>query len=142
MTQFPILQNENPWFAKGLRFTCTGCGQCCTGFPGYVWVTVEEIAAMAQVLNLSIEEFSRAYVRKIGDRYSLQEHPVTFDCVFLKDKKCQIYSARPKQCRTFPWWVQNLKSEEEWLSAAKHCEGINHPDAPVIDCKTILDQLS
>ena len=27
------------WYRDGLRFECTRCGACCTGAPGYVWVT-------------------------------------------------------------------------------------------------------
>ena len=26
------------WYADGLRFTCTQCGNCCTGQPGFVWI--------------------------------------------------------------------------------------------------------
>ena len=32
---------NTPWYADGLPFTCTQCGDCCTGDPGYVWVTDE-----------------------------------------------------------------------------------------------------
>src|SRR5688500_1701558 len=34
---------DAPWFADGLSFTCTACGNCCTGGPGFVWITKEEI---------------------------------------------------------------------------------------------------
>ena len=37
---------QQPWYAGGLRFTCTGCGDCCTGAPGYVWVNQQEIDAL------------------------------------------------------------------------------------------------
>ena len=130
-----------PWFSAGLRFKCTGCGQCCTGAPGYVWVTEAEIAAMAKELKLDIEEFRTNYVRRVGDRDSLIEDPKTFDCVFLKDKKCQIYSIRPKQCQTFPWWPFHLQSEQQWNEAGRYCEGINHPEAPLVPAETILNVL-
>ena len=35
------------WYAEGLRFGCTQCGNCCTGPPGAVWFTAEEGRAMA-----------------------------------------------------------------------------------------------
>ena len=35
------------WYRDGLQFECTQCGNCCTGDPGYVWVTPEEIKAIA-----------------------------------------------------------------------------------------------
>ena len=37
-------RDGKPWYAEGLRFKCTECGQCCTGAPGYVWVNEEEVA--------------------------------------------------------------------------------------------------
>jgi len=46
---------EKPWYQDGLRFKCTGCGQCCTGSPGYVWVSPEEAEAMAKHLKIPLE---------------------------------------------------------------------------------------
>ena len=66
---------ENSWYKEGLSFKCTGCGQCCTGFPGYVWITPEEMQAMAEALAIPLEEFTKKYTRKLGDRYSLKERP-------------------------------------------------------------------
>ena len=141
--QFPEKSPENnsTWYAEGLRFKCTGCGECCTGAPGYVWVSEEEIQTIARHLNLSINEFSQKYLRRVKGRISLIELPKTFDCIFLKDKKCQIYEIRPMQCRTFPWWPQNLKSKEDWKEAARFCEGIQI-DAPVVPFDTIEEQLN
>jgi len=136
-----VKEDETPWYSKGLRFKCTGCGECCTGAPGYVWVTKEEILAMAAQLQLSIDEFSKRFVRQVGARYSLKEDPKTFDCVFLKNNKCTIYQARPTQCKTYPWWLQNLRSEQDWQNAAAYCEGINHPEAPIVPCETITDEV-
>ena len=36
-----------PWYADGLNFTCTQCGNCCTGGPGFVWISREEIVRLA-----------------------------------------------------------------------------------------------
>lgn len=136
-----VIKEPSPWYANGLQFSCTGCGQCCTGAPGYIWVNLNEIEAIAAHLELSVKEFSARFLRRINGRLSLLEMPKTYDCIFLKDKKCQIYSVRPTQCRTFPWWPQLLKSEEDWKEAAKFCEGIQ-PQAPIIPLETIEEQLS
>jgi len=127
------------WYKGGLRFACTECGGCCTGGPGYVWVTPEEIEAIATFLNLSVEQFSRQYVRRVGQRYSLTERKTSYDCIFLKEKRCTIYPHRPKQCRTFPWWDENLKTPESWKTAAKECEGICDT-APLVSLKTIEEK--
>jgi len=105
-----------------IRFQCTECGACCTGAPGYVWVTEAEIEEMANFLKVTTGEFKKLYVRRVGQKLSLVEKK-NFDCVFLKDKKCQLYTSRPKQCRTFPFWPQ-LMTPKGWEEAKKVCEGI------------------
>lgn len=124
---------KTPWYKDGLRFGCTQCGKCCTGAPGYVWIDEKEIAEMAKFLKISAEEFTKKYVRRVGERLSLREDSHNYDCVFLEEKKkCQVYGARPKQCRLFPWWPEHMKSRKNWEQAGKYCEGINHQDAPLV----------
>lgn len=142
MSERLSLLSEN-WFKEGLRFKCTGCGKCCTGAPGFVWVDDTEIEAIAAHLDSSKETFSKEYTRQVDNRTSLIERAGKsgFDCVFLKGKQCEIYPVRPKQCRTFPWWLHNVASEQAWRETAQECEGIDHPDAPLIPMEAILQQL-
>jgi len=139
MNKLNVIQDNSPWYADGLHFECTGCGQCCTGSPGYIWVNETEIEQIAAHLNLSVKDFARRYLRKIKGEFSLLEMPETYDCIFLKEKKCQIYSIRPTQCRTFPWWPRLLKTKEEWEKAASFCEGIR-PAAPLVKLDVIEEQ--
>jgi uncharacterized protein len=118
---------KEPWFKKGLNFKCTGCGECCTGSPGYVWIDEKEIV--------------KKYTRRVENGTSLKEHPTNYDCVFLKERKCLIYGARPHQCKAFPWWPENLKSKKDWNEAAKRCEGINHPDANLVTLGQIVSAM-
>ena len=46
MATAKTMDNE-PWYKDGLKFKCTGCGDCCTGGEGYVWVNKQEIVALA-----------------------------------------------------------------------------------------------
>lgn len=116
--------SEKPWYHAGLKFKCTGCGDCCTGAPGYVWVNREEIAAMAARLNMEVADFEAEYVRRVGIRKSLVEYD-NGDCVFLdgKTRKCQIYHERPRQCRTWPFWESNLRTPEAWQETCDVCPG-------------------
>ena len=43
---------NEPWYRDGLKFACTGCGDCCTGEPGYVWVNKAEIETLAAAVGL------------------------------------------------------------------------------------------
>lgn len=135
--------SQLPWYKDGLRFKCTECGKCCTGISGFVWVTEEEIRAIAAVLDVPLDLFKRKYIRNRDNRYALVEKKSKngeYDCIFLNDKKCQVYEARPNQCRTFPWWKENLTTEESWKLAAKDCEGI-HDEAPLVPYSQIVQLL-
>lgn len=116
---------DSPWYADGLRFSCTGCGDCCTGAPGYVWVNKAEIEALARATGFDdVEQFESRYVRKIGIRRSLVEFP-NGDCVFFdnQSRKCLVYDNRPRQCRTWPFWDSNLRTPETWEATCAACPG-------------------
>ena len=114
----------NPWYADGLRFHCTQCGDCCSGDPGVVWVTEEEIQDLATLLGIEGDEFSRRYVRRFPEGRSLIEFE-NGDCVFFdgKARGCTVYEARPTQCRTWPFWPANVRHEESWRQACEACPG-------------------
>ena len=116
--------SSEPWYKDGLRFTCTGCGDCCTGAPGFVWVNKAEVLALAEHLELTQEEFEEAYVREVGIRKSLTERP-NGDCVFFdgRTRKCKVYELRPRQCRSWPFWDSNMRSPEAWEETCRVCPG-------------------
>ena len=118
------MSEQQPWYHEGLRFKCTQCGDCCTGAPGYVWVNKEEIAGLAAETGMDVETFERKYVRKIGVRKSLVEFS-NGDCVFFdgESRKCTVYNARPRQCRTWPFWDSNLRTPEAWQDTCEVCPG-------------------
>lgn len=121
------------WYADGLRFSCTQCGNCCTGPPGAVWVNADEIRALADRLGLSVEAFCDQYTRRVGNRVSLTEHRTEFgmDCVFLDRSRgdgkvvCGVYEDRPGQCRTFPFWPEHLDKPRSWQQLERMCPGVN-----------------
>lgn len=117
-------ENQEPWYRDGLRFECTQCGDCCTGAPGFVWVNAEEIVALAETIGEKVERFEELYVRKVGGRKSLIEFP-NGDCVFFDNqaRRCTVYNARPRQCRTWPFWNSNLRSPEDWAHTCQVCPG-------------------
>jgi len=126
------LQVVQPWYHEGLSFGCTQCGNCCTGGPGYVWISEEEIGRLAGFLKISPEETVEKYCRKLSGGISLQERRSAaglYDCVFLKAdsqgrRTCSVYEVRPLQCRTWPFWTGNLADKESWERAGNRCPGI------------------
>ena len=131
--------NDSPWFKDGLRFQCTQCGDCCTGAPGFVWVNKAEIEALAAQLQLEVAEFERRFVREVGIRKSLIEH-ANGDCVFFdgQSRKCTVYGARPRQCRTWPFWDSNIRTEEAWKQTCEVCPGCGKGD--LIPVEQVLAQ--
>lgn len=118
------MPNETePWFQDGLQFTCTQCGKCCTGEPGVVWVTEEEIETLAKVRGEPVREFVALYTRPARGRVTLREK-ANGDCVFYDQQKgCTVYAVRPRQCRTWPFWESNIESPEAWQHTTEICPG-------------------
>ncbi len=116
-----------PWYKDGLCFECTQCGNCCTGAPGFVWVTDDEIAKLAELLGKTVDEVRRDETRRVGDRVSLNERK-NGDCTFFdpETRRCTVYSARPAQCRTWPFWNSNLENRDAWKTMQQGCPGAGH----------------
>jgi Fe-S-cluster containining protein len=127
------------WYREGLRFSCQRCGACCTGEPGYVYLRRGEAAAIAGFLGISEEEFALAYTRRAGFCASLTEEE-DGRCVFFVDRRCVIYTVRPHQCRTFPFWPALLASPKDWEEGARECPGMG--TGPLHSCRSIEDRMA
>jgi Fe-S-cluster containining protein len=92
-------------------------------------VTRPEIEIIAGFLKMTVGQLRQEYLKRVGLRTTIIEHHATKDCIFLQagagGKKCVIYSVRPSQCRSWPFWPDNLRSANAWNEAARKCPGIN-----------------
>lgn len=106
---------------------CAECGgKCCIGESGYVFLTKDEMAQIADFLGLDFGAFTKRFVRQIGQQYSLIEkpHKSGLACVFFDDeKRCTIYPVRPAQCKKFPFW-DIFKNNAN--GAFRECEGVEN----------------
>ncbi len=89
---------------------------------------------MAAHLEMEVFAFLEKYATKKYGRWTLEEtkRKGKYDCVFLvRDEAgkagCSIYSVRPAQCRTWPFWESNLGSAKDWKASAKGCPGMKLP---------------
>jgi Fe-S-cluster containining protein len=96
-----------PWYHKGIRFSCRGCGRCCSqGGETFVYLTSEDIEEASSFLGMEPEAFRSRYCGKEDGVWALKF--LDGPCIFLKEGRCTIYPARPLQCRTWPFWPEHL----------------------------------
>ena len=117
---------SRPWYAEGLRFRCTRCGNCCRG-DGNVWVGDAEILQLASLLEMTGSELRRAFTQSVADGTVVRQR-ANGDCVFWREQQgCTVYAARPRQCRTYPFWRANVHSKDGWQAESAMCPGIGDP---------------
>lgn len=111
-------------FASGIRFECTGCGECCKARHGYgyIYVTLKERQRLAKQLGLATGAFTRKHCEKTDGLFHLREP--SSDCQFLDGSRCTVYQARPQQCRTWPFWPENMSKKVWNLEVKRDCPGI------------------
>lgn len=114
-----------------------------------VQFTAQEGAHMAAKLGISEEEFYQTYAGEGVDEGHYELHDVHregygFDCVLLGRCEqtgktwCIVHEARPMQCRTWPFWPDNLESKRTWRNAGKECEGIGR--GPLVPLRVIQQE--
>ena len=129
------------FYNGGLKFSCQQCNYCCSVEPGYVFLSERDINVLSAALSLEKQAFVSEYCRtvKVGamELISLKENE-HYDCIFLTDRGCSVYEARPVQCTTYPFWPDILESNENWNKEGKSCPGINkgtvHPYSEIVSC--------
>jgi uncharacterized protein len=125
--------SDKPWYAKGLRFQCQRCGNCCRNHGEYTYVSLTEVELreIPAFLGLTPAEFLARYCESApGYLPTLRmDRPA---CPFLtEERSCSIYPVRPKQCRTWPFWTENLV-RATWEGPVRECcpgigQGPLHP---------------
>jgi hypothetical protein len=114
-----------PWYEAGLAFACTRCGNCCTGEPGSVRVSEAEAEALAAFLGVDLADFHERFTRRLEDGATSLTETADHACVFWNATDgCTVYSVRPRQCRTWPFWLRNVSSPAHWAAAGRGCPGI------------------
>jgi Fe-S-cluster containining protein len=118
---------SEPFYADGLRFSCTRCSRCCRLAPGFVFLTREDLSRLVQATGLPAREFVDRYCRQVGlnsfQRLSLKEKH-NYDCIFWEEQGCTVYEHRPYQCRSYPFWRANLETRDTWEALKASCPGV------------------
>ena len=118
---------RKPFYAEGLRFECQGSGKCCTsrGTYGFVYLTDEDIKRFAKHFKLTGPKFIAQYCNQKNGLTFLKDDPsYQGDCMFLEEKRCNAYEARPEQCRTWPFWPENMNPKAWNTDIGAYCPGV------------------
>ena len=119
-----MMSKGKRFFKDGLRFECQGDGKCCLsrGKYGHVYLSFNDRRRLARHFSISLSEFTSKYAKKCDGLYELKY--ADKDCPFLKNNQCEVYASRPWQCRTWPFWPENMDSTVWEREVATHCPGI------------------
>ena len=114
------------FFKKGINFKCQGSSNCCVsrGSYGYVYLSKKDLIKIAKHLNVSINLFKKKYCGYSDGYMHLKEININGNCQFLENKKCSIYAARPMQCKTWPFWKENMNAKKWNTELINFCPGI------------------
>jgi Fe-S-cluster containining protein len=105
------------------RFQCQpGCTNCCSR-PGEVYLTAEDVARIAASLDLTPGQFKKKFCQEGEDGLRLTT-PRDKNCHFLQEDGCAIHPVKPVQCRTFPFWPENVRNKRAWKRVGQTCPGI------------------
>lgn len=126
------------WEKEPLRFECQpDCFKCCSK-PGVVYFDSEDIRHAARYLECAVSDFKRTYLTREDGEWMI-DVPENEVCPFLTETGCGIHDVKPRQCRAYPFWRENLHSRNHWKLAAIFCPGIDRgPMVPVEMIKKLL----
>lgn len=128
------------FYDNGLRFQCQGCGNCCSISEGEIYLALEEVSEISGFLGISETVFEETYMRIVDNCYVLKLTGDNGPCIFLNSQgQCSIYPVRPSQCRSFPFWRENLTSGLKWHSLKSFCPGIGNGK---LFTKTEIDEIA
>ncbi len=115
---------REPWYLEGIRFECRRCHACCRARGEYVFVYIEddEVAPIAKALGISPQKFLEEFCATHEEERVLRFE--TELCPLHDGEGCRAHPFKPVQCRTWPFWPENLESRRAWEEkVASFCPG-------------------
>jgi hypothetical protein len=79
--------------------------------------------SIARFLKIPRDQFVEEYLYRVPKGQSIRERS-NYDCYFFSNGKCNIYPVRPTQCRTWPFWLSNVRTKADWAEVHEDCPGI------------------
>lgn len=111
---------ELPYYLSTNKTFCNFCASyCCYRLEGaYLFITAEDINRLARHFDISDGQVRQKYLE---NKYTFKVKE-DGSCIFLTDgklsKRCSVHTARPAQCRDFPYndpcpYIESMDMLEE-----------------------------
>ena len=129
-------------YTNGVRFKCQGSGNCCVSRDsyGFVYLSDKDLIRFSKYFNLSLKKFKDKYCQITnGFIHLIEKNELEGNCIFLQNKRCSVYKGRPSQCRTWPFWNENMNSKVWSEDISINCPGVGK--GKIIKTKTIEKML-
>ena len=97
-----VTTTENP------PLNCLKCASFCCKLAGYVEVRRADIRRLAKHLGLTVRGFEEKHIVEVTRKGEKLIKSGYDTCQFLgDDRRCTVYSARPRDCREYVCWDQH-----------------------------------
>jgi len=92
-----------------MGFECKHCGQCCVDECTQINISIADIIRIQKFLNCNTSEvMEKIGIKPFGDPENTNQFEyelgLNIPCAFRNGEKCDIYEARPLNCRIFPYF--------------------------------------
>ena len=121
------MQDDIIDYKQGIRFECQGSGKCCVSRNsyGFVYLSNIDLKRLSNFFKITLSKFKDKYCQITdGFIHLTEKSELDGNCVFLRDKKCSVYTNRPSQCRSWPFWNDNMKAKIWNKDIAVNCPGV------------------
>ena len=118
---------EKKIYENGIKFQCQGSANCCIsrGSYGFVFLSKKDLLKLTNFFKVSLFNFKKKYCHTTDGFVHLKETRKNGECIFLKNNnKCSVYKYRPIQCRTWPFWPENMNVKMWNNDVVNFCPGI------------------
>ncbi|MCC7380413.1 MAG: YkgJ family cysteine cluster protein [Deltaproteobacteria bacterium] len=115
--------------ARGRRFECTHCGNCCVR-DGDVSMTPAEEKRIAAFLGRTVPALRKelgTVIDRASGRPTVRVRDAAGCPLLTPERGCSVHAVKPAQCRTWPFWTEMVEDRREWEASKSFCPGLDAP---------------
>jgi len=125
----PLASVKLPVTTENPPLSCLKCASFCCKLAGYVEVRRADVRRLAKHLGLTVREFEEKHVVEVTRKGEKLIKSGFDTCQFLTaDRRCSVYSARPRDCREYICWDQHDSTVYDFAKFYQHSIGRQQRD--------------